>query len=74
MRKKVLQHSQDAEAEANLKFQRDEFKDERLPLYVIVEPTEEGGWREVARYDEGKINSKKGFMKFLRTNAGTSPK
>jgi thiol:disulfide interchange protein DsbD len=70
----VTTSEQEEEAAENLKFQRDKFKDERLPLYVIVEPTDDGGWREVARYDEGKINSKKAFMKFLRNNAGTPPK
>jgi thiol:disulfide interchange protein len=70
----VTKSQQDAEANENLQFQRERFQDERLPLYVIVEPDGKDGWREVARYDEGKINNAKAFAKFLRDNAGTTPK
>src|SRR5207302_4821889 len=63
----VSRAEQDAEAEKNLAFQRDRFQDERLPLYVIVEPTADG-FREVARYNEGKINNTAAFTKFLRDN------
>jgi len=50
----------------NLVFQREKFNTEQLPLYVIVRPTGNGGFKEVARYDEGKINNDAAFMEFLR--------
>lgn len=61
---------QTSDAEANLKFQREKFNDEQLPLYVIVEPAENGqGWREIARYKEGKINNIQAFIDFLTQHA-----
>jgi thiol:disulfide interchange protein DsbD len=55
------------DAARNLAFQRKEFGTEQLPLYVILRPTPDGGFKEVARYDEGKINNVNAFTKFLRT-------
>ncbi len=57
---------QRADAEANLKFQRDQFDTEQLPLYVIVNPLPDGRFKEVARYAEGKINDLAAFTQFLR--------
>src|SRR5262249_21613726 len=54
------------DALVNLAFQRDTFGTEQLPLYVILKPLPDGGIEEVARYDEGKINSETAFAEFLR--------
>jgi thiol:disulfide interchange protein len=53
------------DAQANLRFQREKFDTEQLPLYLILEPLADGKYREVARYDEGKINSDAAFIQFL---------
>lgn len=53
------------EATANLKFQKDAFGTEQLPLYVIFEPTA-NGVRVVDVYSEGKINNKEAFIEFLK--------
>jgi hypothetical protein len=50
----------------NRKFQEEKFGDLRLPLYVIVEPLPDGAWKEIGRYEEGKINNVAAFMQFLR--------
>ncbi len=63
---------QKEDAEKNLQFQRDTFNTEQLPLYVIVEPDGKGGFREVDRYTEGKINNVSAFADFLRRNLATS--
>lgn len=55
-----------AEGEANLKFQRDTFGTEQLPLYAIFEPTPTGA-KVLAVYSEGKINDVKAFEAFLKT-------
>lgn len=52
--------------DGNLIFQRDKFDTEQLPLYVILEPKPDGTFREVSRYDEGKINNDAAFVEFLR--------
>lgn len=54
-----------AEALANLQFQKSVFGTEQLPLYVILEPLVGGGVRLVGIYDEGKINSPDRFIRFL---------
>ena len=54
------------EAKANLKFQREVFGTEQLPLYAILEPQLTGGVRVVGIYDEGKINDVPRFVEFLR--------
>jgi thiol:disulfide interchange protein len=65
---------QRADAQKNLQFQREKFDTEQLPLYVILEPRADGGFREVARYAEGKINDVAAFVEFLRKplQSGTS--
>jgi thiol:disulfide interchange protein len=57
---------QRADAGNNLAFQREKFNTEQLPLYVILEPLADGKYREVARYDEGKISSDEAFTRFLQ--------
>jgi thiol:disulfide interchange protein DsbD len=52
---------------ANLRFQREKFDTEQLPLYVILRPRVDGGFTEVSRYAEGKINDESAFAQFLRT-------
>ncbi len=67
----LTRKKQQTDAKANQTFQVEQFGDARLPLYVILEPTGNNGeFREVARYDEGKINSVEAFADFLRKNAG----
>jgi hypothetical protein len=56
----------ETDALANLEFQRATFDDERLPLYVILDPLPDGKINVVGRYDEGKINSESAFAQFLR--------
>jgi thiol:disulfide interchange protein DsbD len=55
----------DAKA-VNLKFQKDVFDTEQLPLYVILEPLPNGKIKVVGRWDEGKINDEAGFASFLK--------
>jgi hypothetical protein len=55
----------EAEAQANLTFQRKAFGTEQLPLYVILEPLPGGKVRVVGVYDEGKINDVPRFVRFL---------
>ena len=54
------------DADENKKFQQENFGDLQLPLYVIVEPLGNGKFKEVARYNEGKINNVAAFADFLR--------
>ncbi len=51
--------------QSNLKFQKDAFGTEQLPLYVIFQPTPTGA-RVVAIYSEGLINDAKAFEDFLK--------
>ena len=53
------------EARANLKFQKAQFGDEKLPLYAVLEVTRE---QVITRgvYSEGKINDEAAFIEFLR--------
>jgi thiol:disulfide interchange protein len=55
------------EATANLRFQKDAFGTEQLPLYVIFEPLPGKGVRVVGVYAEGKINDREAFINFLKT-------
>jgi thiol:disulfide interchange protein DsbD len=56
-----------ADADANLDFQRALFGTEQLPLYVVMEVTKTGViTREV--YAEGKINNVSGFRHFLMSS------
>jgi thiol:disulfide interchange protein DsbD len=54
------------DAHANLKFQREAFGTEQLPLYVILKPQADGKIAILGRYDEGKINDEAAFAKFLK--------
>lgn len=65
---------QRADAQANLKFQREHFDTEQLPLYVILQPLADGKFRELARYDEGKINDVAAFLDFLRKPLQGTPR
>jgi thiol:disulfide interchange protein DsbD len=56
----------EADAEVNLKFQRDFFQDERLPLYAILKPEPGGKAKVVSVYFESKINYESIFIEFLR--------
>jgi thiol:disulfide interchange protein len=55
---------QHEDAQKNLQFQRNEFNTESLPLYVILQPQADGGYRELARY-EGRILDQGEFVDFL---------
>jgi thiol:disulfide interchange protein DsbD len=52
--------------EANLRFQREAFGTEQLPLYVIFEPLANGKARVVGVYREGKINDVAQFTDFVK--------
>jgi thiol:disulfide interchange protein DsbD len=54
------------EAAYNLRFQKQMFGTEQLPLYVILEPLTTGKVRVVGVYDEGKINDVARFIEFLK--------
>jgi thiol:disulfide interchange protein DsbD len=54
------------DAANNLRFQRERFDTEQLPLYVILEPLPNGEFREVGRYDEGRIIDQTAFIQFLQ--------
>ncbi len=58
----------------NLQFLEKRFNSRQLPLYVIVEPIANGEFREVARYEEAKINNVDAFAEFLRKNVGNGAK
>jgi thiol:disulfide interchange protein DsbD len=53
--------------DVNLEFQRKAFNDEKLPLYVILEPVDENTILFFGPYREGKINDVTGFAEFLRS-------
>ena len=55
---------QTADAKKNLEFQRKEFDTEELPLYLILEPQADGGYRELSRY-HGRIINQGEFVEFL---------
>ena len=55
-----------ADAEANLKFQRKYFGTEQLPLYAILRPEAGGKATALGVYAEGKINREDLFVDFLR--------
>ena len=57
---------QEADAAANLWFQKKAFGTEQLPLYVILEPQPGEQIRVLGVYPEGKINDVPAFMEFLR--------
>lgn len=53
-------------AAENKKLQREVFGNSQLPLYVILEPLGNGKYKEISRYEEGKINDVEAFAEFLR--------
>jgi thiol:disulfide interchange protein len=55
-----------ADAEANLEFEKAAFGEEQLPLYVILKPEATGKTTVVGIYGEGKINDVPGFVQFLK--------
>jgi thiol:disulfide interchange protein DsbD len=55
-----------ADAAANLWFQRQAFGTEQLPLYVILKPEPDGKIGVAGVYAEGKINDEKTFVEFLK--------
>jgi len=57
---------QDADAAFNLKFEKQAFGEEQLPLYVILRPEPTGKTSVVGVYREGKINNEAGFIEFLK--------
>jgi thiol:disulfide interchange protein DsbD len=57
---------QKTDAEANRDFENKRFNTSQLPLYLILRPRSDGGYDEIARYDEGKINDVNAFTQFLR--------
>jgi thiol:disulfide interchange protein DsbD len=59
---------QEADAEANLDFQKKAFNTEQLPLYVVLEPLPNDAINVVGVYSEGKINDEAGFARFLRNS------
>jgi thiol:disulfide interchange protein DsbD len=64
---------QENDAELNLKFQREVFRDEKLPLYTLLRP-EPGPVGSPVKilgiYGEGKINDVNGFVAFLKKGEG----
>lgn len=61
---------QRADAQKNLELQRSKFGTEQLPLYVILEPLADGSYREVDKYEEGRIIDQMGFIQFLQRPLG----
>ncbi len=57
---------QESNADANLKFQRQVFATEQLPLYVILEAQLDEIVAVVGVYDEARINNEGAFTEFLR--------
>ncbi len=53
-------------AEENRQLQNEKFGTAQLPLYVILKPVGEGQYKEISRYEEGKINNVAAFVQFLR--------
>jgi hypothetical protein len=62
---------QEDDAKANSEFQKERFNDVQLPLYVVVEPSEDD-FKIVARYPLSVITDKDDFVRFLRSNAGNN--
>ncbi len=54
------------EARANDDFKFDVFKDQRLPLYAVLQPMADGKVKVLGKYDEGKINSPDKFAAWLK--------
>jgi hypothetical protein len=56
----------DADASVNLKFEKQAFGEEQLPLYVILKPEPSRKVTVVGVYREGKINNEAAFIEFLK--------
>jgi thiol:disulfide interchange protein DsbD len=54
------------DAATNLRFQREAFGTEQLPLYVILRPERDGKITVLNKYKEGKINNDAEFAEFLK--------
>ncbi len=63
----------DADAIINLEFQKKNFKDERLPLYAILKPEDNGKIRIIGVYEESKINDVTAFTEFLKKPLEAAP-
>ena len=63
-------------ADENRALLNDQFGTAQLPFYVILQPLKNGEYKELARYEEGKINDEAGFAQFLKrpvqANGGTA--
>jgi len=57
---------QDLDAAINLKFEKQAFGEEQLPLYVILKPEAGRKVTVLGVYREGKINNVPGFVEFLK--------
>ncbi|HKA07878.1 MAG TPA: hypothetical protein VKD71_11520, partial [Gemmataceae bacterium] len=57
---------QDTDAAINLKFEKQAFGEEQLPLYVILKPEPSRKVTVLGVYREGKINNVPGFVDFLK--------
>jgi hypothetical protein len=55
-------------ADANKEFQKTKFNTAELPLYAVIEPTDDG-FKEIGRYAVGLIRDKQEFLRFLRDPA-----
>jgi hypothetical protein len=53
-------------ADENRQLLNDVFGTAQLPTYVILKPLGESKYKEVGRYDEGKINNVPAFAQFLQ--------
>ena len=62
----------DRDADVNLEFQRKIFKTEQLPLYVTLEPLDDGRVQVVGVYDEGRIINEAAFISFLKDGQGNA--
>ena len=62
----ALQSRQSSDAAINIAFQTSVFNDEKLPLYVILEPLLDDRIHIEGIYAEGRINNEVEFMEFLQ--------
>jgi thiol:disulfide interchange protein DsbD len=65
---KALEGISQTSADQNKEIERKQFGTLQLPLYGIVRPLEDGTYKVVDSYKEGKINDVKAFEDFLRSN------
>jgi thiol:disulfide interchange protein len=60
------------DAQKNLEFQKKTFDTEELPLYVVLEPLENGTFKELGHYG-GRIYNQSNFAQFLQTALAANP-